>query len=322
MKIKAVFRDDHVEYNPQIRPGVKNHGGGVPTKISAIRKALPDIEIAPSIGDGADVNIVCPLWFEYDKDPVNRRIDQYKSARGTKVLLCSDVSLLRFIGEERQELLDYTDVVACDSDYLTNLFKPLIPDTVTLTEPIDCDEIKPLKKNNFIFSMSQVSVHKNIDFVISVFEELIPKKNVSTMFIGSKNLWGKSHDKGSGRLQSNLSRICDRYIPSANRKEVAEHVGSAWGYISDTKYDTFCFSLAEAMLAGCWCFCGTHPLYNGRKGLIRISSADEAVVKIGEYLAKKKDLGINEEARQYVIDNYSLDVFRGQLKEIIGNAGF
>ena len=317
MKITGIFRSDHAAYDANKRPGKDNSGGGVSVKITALRKISPDIYITGKLSEAGEVNIVCPLIFDIASNPFNQLIDEYKAISGLKILLSSDVSLLRMTGEERNAILDATDVVACDSDYLVNLLKPVIPNAVTLTEPVDTDAIVPLPKDNFIFSMSQLATYKNIDLIIDVFTKLI-ESPINTKFIGSANTWGGDANKEDLKLQRALRAVTDAHIESANRAEVAQHVGTAWGYISDTKYDTFCFSLAEAMCAGCWCFCGTHPLYDDREGLFRFKTADEVVDSINIAYEMPAEGKINEEARQHVIDNYSFAVFKRQFTDILG----
>ena len=320
MKIVGIFRHDQSVYDPNKKPGKGNSGGGVSVKIAAMRKIIPNIHITSELSEAGEINIICPLVFDIASNPFNALIDQYKAISGLKILLSSDVSLLRITGEERNAILDATDVVACDSDYLVNLLKPIIPNAVVLTEPVDTDAIIPLPKDDFIFSMSQLTIYKNIDLIIDVFTKLAGSP-IKTKFIGGVDTWGSIVNDGDLNLQKNLRSVTDVHIMNANRDEVAQHVGSAWGYISDTKYDTMCFSLAEAMCAGCQCFCGTHPLYDDREGLFRFETADEAVDLIRKTYEHKDHFGINEEARQYVIDNFSFSVFKRQLTEIIGKGG-
>ena len=83
-----------------------------------------------------------------------------------------------------------------------------------------------------------------------------------------------------------------------------------------TGYDSFCYAMIEFMLAGAWLFCGRHLIYDERP-CFRFETVDQAVELI-KWAFEELRGKINEEGRQYVIDNYSLKVFRNQLKEIVG----
>ena len=120
----------------------------------------------------------------------------------------------------------------------------------------------------------------------------------------------------ASRLDRQLSLVCDWRATNVVRSEIPELIGPAWGYVADSRYDSFCYAMIEAMLAGCWLFCGKHLVYDERP-CIRFESAEDAIEKISATL-DDKGMEINHEARQYVIDNYSLQVFRRQLTDIMG----
>jgi len=124
--------------------------------------------------------------------------------------------------------------------------------------------------------------------------------------------------KPNAKLDNALASVCDWIQPSLSRRQVADELAVTWGYVADTRYDSFCYAMVEAMLAGCWCFCGSHLIYDERP-CFRFDTPDEAVILIERALEHFQAGDINEEGRQFVIDNYSLSVFRNQFKEIVGS---
>ena len=318
-----------MRFDPAKRPSLNNPGGGVSTKLVNLQRAIPDITLTSKLEDCGDIIICESLWFNGGAndgkigtgDAFAARVSAYAKSESYKVLWMSDVECLRWTGEERAAIFAASDVVAANSIYMRDALKSYLPDIALLTDPVDTSQIAPLKKEKSIFSMSQVTAEKNIDTIIDCFDQLGECTDLKRGFVGSSGLWGLTTDEEAGqRFDAELRRCTDWLVPAASRAEVSEIAGKAWGFITDSGYDTFNYALVETMLAGCWCFCGRHPVFDGRP-VIRFESALDASGKIKDTIEQQKwsqGLPVNEEARQFVIDNYSLRVFRRQFEEVVG----
>ena len=141
------------------------------------------------------------------------------------------------------------------------------------------------------------------------------------MFIGSNNVWGldpENLNPEHKELDDALATICDIVVPLATPQQIRTLTHQSWGYVADTRFDTFCYAMIEAMLAGCWTFTGNHLIYDERPGE-RFESPDEAVDVIMARFATHGDKACMENV-EYVRDNYSLDVFKKQFMGIVGKS--
>lgn len=315
--ITAVFRSDHCNFNERLPPSDKNPGGGVCIKLLNLKLAIPSIKVVSEIYGAGMVSLVESLWFSGGGfEDFDNRIKQYEANTSYKILWTSDVEFARWDGQYRDRIFNATDVVAANSPYMLQMLRSFMPNVVLLTDPIDINFIEPDKKLPYLFGMSNIAIEKNIDSIIEIYKSLPLELGLQKGFIGSADIWGLDiRNKVALQLGKELAKSCDWHIPNATRLQVVKKVSRCWGFVSDTAYDTFSYSMVEAMLAGCWCFCGQHPIFDDRP-VIRFDTPADAVEKISTQL--DKGMTINEEARQYVIDHYSLAVFRSQFKEILG----
>ena len=320
LSISATFRSDHTKFVPTLPPSRRNPGGGVATKLLFLKAALPNIKVVTEIAQAESINITESLWFseKVEGDSFESRLKRYEASNAFKILWTSDMEFARWNGHEREAIFNASDVIAGNSNYMVNILKAFVPAARLLTDPVDTSSIEPVTpKKRQIFGMSNVGIEKNIDAIIDIFGLIPEELELERFFVGSASVWGLDTRKSvSSILENRLSEVCDWRITNATRQEVRDVVGPALAYVADSKYDTFCYAMIEAMLAGCWLFCGKHLIYNERP-CIRFTDPVDAVVKISEKLGEV-GLQVNEEARQYVIDNYSLSVFRRQLADIIG----
>ena len=320
LQISGVFRSDHVNHNPLIPPSHKNPGGGVASKVLYLKAALPMISMKPDILQADSIAIVEPLWFTEDveDDTFDARVERFAASKSFKILWTSDLEFAKWNGQDRERIFDASDVIAGNSKYMVNLLKAFAPNVRLLTDPVDTSSIVPVTpKKRQIFGMSNVAIEKNIDAIIDIFGLIPEELMLERFYIGNANVWGLDIRKSvSVVLENRLTGVCDRRVVNATRQQVNDAVSPAWAYVADSRYDSFCYAMIEAMLAGCWLFCGKHLIYNERP-CIRFTDPFDAVTKISEKL-DEVGLQVNEEARQYAIDNYSLSVFRRQLGDVIG----
>lgn len=320
MQIVGLFREDHLKNNPALPPSKKNPGGGVVTKVENLKLAVPSIELVDDALNMKDINIVESLWFSGggDNDSFEQRMERYCQSKGFKIMWTSDVQFLHWRGEHRERIFDATNVIAGNSLFMQNLLAAYTPEPAYLTDPVDIDFVRPASaKEPVIFGISNIIPEKNVQAITNIYRELPTDLPFEKGFIGSSDNWGLSIKLNvSKQLENDLFSLCDWTIPHATRAEVRNKVASAWCYVADSKYDTFCYGMIEAMLAGCWTVVGNHPIYRERPCL-RFNTTAEAVELIVNKWNERG--GVNEGGRQFVIDHYSLDVFRRQLKTIIGD---
>ena len=321
LEISGLFRADAVGFKADEPPSVDNPGGGLAVKALNYKKAVPALRLTSDISICGAITICEPLWFTGNnpsQEEYQERLMAYEDLNSFKVLITSDVELLRMPGEARDRIIDASDVVCGNSPYMIGVLRAFVSsDKLTLlTDPVDVDSVSIDDKEPVIFGMSQVNIQKNIDSIIDIFG-LMSDTELETLFIGSASVWGlKEISEESKRLENELEKVCGRVVTNATRSEVSNTVGKAWAYVADTRYDTFCYAMVEAMLAGCHCFCGDHLIYDGRP-VVRFTDAEGAVDQIFKVYSEH-GLEPNPAMRQFVIDNYSLKVFREQLTEIIG----
>ena len=323
LRLTATFREDAVNHNPLAPPSETNPGGGVAQKARQLQLALPRLEFLPYLSQAGDIHMMEQLWFtrgNLSEELMMKRIEEYTECPAFKLLWTSDLECLRWRGVEREAIFDATDVICGNSKYMVNILRTYAPahKVALLTDCIDTNSITPLVKKKQIFGMSNVIIEKNIDAIVSIYQEL--KQNEVQLqlgYIGSSKVWGiPIRDSESRRLEMELANICDWVIEQANRPQVSQLCGESWGFVVDSRFDSFCYALMEALLGGCWAFCGNHKIYDDLP-VIRFSTTDEAVLKIMDKC--NGDLShINAEGRQFVHDNFSLDVFRRQFLQIVG----
>ena len=340
MKIAAasLFRNEVLDFNPKSVMNKDNPGGGLSIKAYNLEKAVANIHILSDINEASKypIIIVEPHWFvdiPSDADFSERfkeKVNHYKSLSALKILWTSDLLFGNFTGDERQSILEGTDVFAGNSPHMVQMLKSYIHDSyhdkiMLLTDPIDGSDITPLDNpdeiKKYIYACGQASIEKGIEDIIEIFD----RTTFKTVYIGNPNTWGCSprYTARLTELYETLKSTADYVIPAANRDTVKQIARNAWGYVNASRYESFSYACAEAMSSSTFCFCGIHPVFNDRP-VFRFETPLQAVELI-EQTFEKYGKTLYEPAREYVLEHYSYDMFRKQLHNIIGegiNYGF
>ena len=323
-KITALYRTIDTEADKSRPAGMDNNGGGTTTKIYHMTRALPALEIINDIKDAGIVSIAEILWFHGEgPDHIQQRVDAWSKLDAFKILMTSDVELFRLNGALREQIIDGSDVIACLTDYVLQLFRHFTPKAEVLYDPIDIDMFKPLPKHREIYSAGQITVEKNVQMIAEIFGKIPEKSDLKKTYIGSRHLWaGNSRPEVSAKLEADLSEVCNHLESEIPYTAIPERIGGIWGYVADTRYDFSSYSMTEAMACGCWIFTGRHLMYDERPGK-RFKTSEKAAKQVLKQLEKTPPESgvINEEARQFVVDQNSYDSFRKQFKHIIGGIG-
>ena len=317
MKITLLGRSFEVSHNFSRPPSVKNPGGGVVTKMRYIKKAIPRIEIISDIEKAGAISFTECLWF-LDKYGIGlyESVKAYKALQSFKILLISDPSFCRMEGSYRDDIFNSTDIILVSSEYTRDWISACAPRKKIrfIGDPIDMNDFNPQRgKSNSIVGCSKISHSKNIPAIIDIYSAL--PKRIEKGYIGGWDLWGDNADVDKG-LAKKLCSVSDWVVSNAVASEVSDIYSGAKAYISDSKYDTYCYAMVEAMASGMWCFLGNHPLFDSVPHAFRFSTVDEAAEII---TSKMREIsGSCEESVQFVSDNYSLDVYRKKISDMIG----
>ena len=332
LQVTGLFRKDAYTHNFMRPPSKDNPGGGLAKKTQQLARALPNIKFTNCITELADITIMESLWLSGFKVPEERREEKkvfrnmmierataYANYQGYKILWTSDIESLRWDGEIREMIYDASDVIACNSPYMVDLLSVYAPiDKIALlTDPVDTRFINQREKTKTIYACSQIIIEKGIDEIIYLFDKM-SDTDFERIFIGGTTVWGlEIKPTSTVRLDNALESICDKRNKAATQAEVAEIADDAYIFLSFAKFESFGYAMIEALLAGCWIFCGDHLVYQDRP--VRwFSDIEAAWTALNDFITEANLSKINEEGRQFVIDNYSLPVFREQFLNIVG----
>lgn len=322
MIISALYRKNDLLGDTRTPSSRDNPGGGVVSKVYHLQEALPKTHLTNNIEEAGPICIAEALWFteEGDLEKTEQRVDAFAKLNALKILWLSDVEVLRMQGYLREQLFDAADAIGTLSLYSQKLTEAYTNKATLLYDPLDIDMFKPGAKHRELFGIGHISLEKNIESLANIFGAIPAESELTTTYIGSRNTWGLNHrDTHSQLLETELYESCDNLETQLPRHEIARRMAGYWGYLGDTRYDFSSYSMMEAMLCGCWLFCGRHLMYNERP-CIRFSTTEEAVELIVAQLeTHPPESGVvNEAARQFIVERNSYDAFRSQLKNIIG----
>lgn len=329
MKLTALFREDAINHNRNQGPSAKNPGGGLATKCYYLQRALPQIRWVTDVEDIGKVSLIDVLYFSGGNtlEEKERRIDAYRKQDGFKILWTSDFEIFRWLPEHRSAILDKTDIIAANSPFMLQLLEKYFDymPVCLLTDCIDTEINNAFAtREPIIYACSQILLEKGIDQIISLYKGISTgtqkERTLNRMFAGSSSTWGISiKDQVSFDLELDLEQICDLQWSMPNT-EVQQLAQKAWIYVSFAKFETFGYAMVEAMLGGCTIFCTPHLAYKERidAGVaIQVADAHDCRHKLKAFLEENQPTR-NDAAIQFVHENYSLDVFRKQFKEIVG----
>lgn len=328
LKVTGLFRQSAIDHDRSQPPGKDNPGGGLAKKIHQLSLALPNIQMVSNLSHLGDITIMEPhslTDFELPEgrdffEMLKERAEMFAKYPGYKILWTSDVELFRFEGVIREMLVDGADIVAGNSQYMVDLLSAYVdPNKLALlTDPVDHKAVTPGVKEPIIYGCSQVIVEKGISELVALYKEL-EGVGLERHFVGSVNTWGvELKETVSCRLEKALGAVCDKHTKSIAANDMPSFASNAWCFTSFAGYESFGYAMIEALLAGCWVFCGDHPVYRDRP-VKWFSSPVDASLAIMDFVAEHDLQDINEEGRNFVIDNYALSVFRDQFRQIVGS---
>ena len=327
LSLTALFRRDATQFDPKRGASRENSGGGLAMKAQQLQLALPALEFVPYLTQAGSVHITECLWFtggtDFSEDVMWERIEGYKKIDAYKILWMSDLECLRWSGAERYSVFEASDVVAVNSPYMHDILSAYVPPSklALLTDPMDTEWVVPGRKTRTLYACSQVILEKGIADIVAIFNAL-RDTDVESLFIGSPETWGlELKPQVSHRLDREVSAVADRRIKFGKRSDVRTAAQQSWLFASFARFESFGYAMVEALLGGCWVFCINHRVYRDRP-VHAFEDVTACIGTLGEFIKTRSESTVNEAGRQFVIDNYSLSVFRRQFMDIVGRRNF
>ena len=321
-QLSALYRENDINHDVLQPCSRDNQGGGVAIQAWHLKRAIPSINMVFDVGAVPDgICLTEALWLTSAQD-LEAHIERWAKLPALKILINNDVSILRFNRAITEQILDAADVLVTTSKYAQQMLSFFGKEIHLLYDPLDIDMFIPAVKSRSIYSAGQICYNKNPKMVADIFNLLPASVQLEKNYIGSASIWGEGNDDAK-TLQAELEAAADNLFDKVSYINTPFYYRSQWGCAMDSCYDFSSFCMMEAMLCGCWIFAGQHVLYDERP-VLRFSTAEEAIELIIKQLEETPPDagGVNEEARQHIVDRNSYDRFRANLTELIGHLYF
>ena len=324
--LTALFRQDSISYKDSEGPTSKNPGGGLSTKKKYLQQALPKCDFVNAPSAFGKIAIVDVLYFSGggSRETFDERIEKYTQAKDTlKILWTSDFEIFRWLPEDAEKILDATDVIGANSPYMFQLLSYFKTPVALLTDPINTDvKVGKKQRKRVIYSCSHIILEKGIQDVINLYQALTEAEtDIQTVFIGSSETWGLGQDNlVAFDLEIDISEVANLHKESLpNPKVITDYANQAWCYISFARFETFGYGLVEALRGGCHVFASRHGAYQDKinAGVVIPLTPNTAYETIASFIEHTEPTR-NDAGIQFVRDMHSFDVFRKQLRDIIG----
>lgn len=326
---------DFIGYHPNFPVTSSHPTGGMSTKMSSVSVAL-DCDIVTSLAELSDDEkqsnlIVEPLGVKAPRNTPKelelggdyqalrsiemRRIHAINEYPGKKILLCSEMELLRWPNYIRQEMLyAINDKVFASCEYQQSLFKTINVESEVIYEPVNEYLYSPHTKiPNQVVAIGSPKYIKNTRFIIDVFRELQGTK-FKTVYVGSPVGWaGKVNRKAEVEydfsLHNELVEVCDVHYDASPGTFVAKILAQSEFYLNFAYHEVCCRTAMEALLAGCKVIGGKHPLWEEYPVLGQADSVDECI----EILESSDPEA--ESNREWAVEQFGFERFVSQIKE-------
>ena len=269
--------------------------------------------------------LVEPLFFkphmhlDEDRSPVAARIDALRAYEGRKILLCSEMEVLRWSGSHRENILEMMDLVLASCEYQRSLMEACgVKVDGVVYEPVNEDLFYPVEKENMVVAVGSTNHVKNIEAIIKVFEGLEggPYKRV---FIGSPIVWGSMaglrYDPTFEWMMDRyyrLQELSDEFYHASPATLVSYMLSKARYYLNFAYHEVCCRTAMEALLSGTGVLAGMHPVFK-----------EYPVVASGLMPDACVDLILEERpgepvgARKWALENVSYSAFSKSVKRLI-----
>lgn len=325
---------DFIGYHPNFPVTSSHPTGGMSTKMSSVSVALDcevitdltgltrdekyaDLIVEP-LGIKAPRNVPEELEFGGDYQKLRSiemdRIQTIKEYPGRKILLCSEMELLRWPNYIRQEMLSaVNNKVYASCKYQRNLFKSVGVTSKVIYEPVNEHLYTPNTKiPNQVVAVGSPKHIKNTKLITEVFKGLEGTK-FKRVYVGSPVGWsGKMHRKAEVahdlKLYDELKKVCDVHHQASPGTFVARILGESAYYLNFAYHEVCCRTAMEALLAGCKVIGGKHPLWEEYPVLGQAGSVEDCI----EFLRSDNE----ETHREWSVNNFGYKRFVSKIKEV------
>lgn len=333
---------DFVGYHPNFPVTGSHPTGGMSTKMAAVEIALgcqtvTDLKALPKDTASADL-IVEPLAIKAPRnvpeelehggdwqklrDIERGRIAEVANYPGRKILLCSEMEILRWPGAMRREVVKAVEAKVFASCYYQQALMSAVGiQSDVIYEPINEYLYYPgVKRYRQVVAIGSVKHIKNIEMVIEVFRKL-EGTDFHRVYIGSPNVWGgKVHRQREAErdmeLYDALLDVCDEHHDASPGTFIARVLAEAEFYLNFAYHEVCCRTAMEALMAGCGVIGGPHPLWKEYPALAQVESADACLAVLEKHTG---DESIAENMRAWAVKNFGFARFQKHIQGVFEN---
>ena len=324
---------DFIGYRPNFPATASQPKGGVSTKMASIRSALgckivtqvddiqgtPDLIIEP-LGIKAPRNV--PEEIHHNGWEHLREIEMGRAAglteyEGNKILLCSELEVLRWPEELRQYVLQAVgDSVYASCYYQSSLFNSIGIDSKVIYEPVNEKMFYPTHKRlKTVVAIGSVKHIKGISHIIDIFKAL-EGTGFQRIYIGDIQSWGAvvsnpQEIQTDFQHYEELMKVCDEYYPTSPATFVAKTLSECEFFLNFAYHETCCRTAMEAILSGCGVIGGQHPLWNEYPVIAQVKTATDAI----NVMEKNTGAVDINNLRDWGVQNFGLPRFRQQIED-------
>lgn len=269
-----------LDFQANTLPSFSHQVNGMSTKTNAVKHAL-DCKVVSNIKDLENISgnlLIEPLFFKShpeelatdDTATFEERLAAIRAYTGRKMLLCSEMTPLRWSGKKKEAIISEMAFVFSSCRYQAGLLEATgISVDKVVYEPTNAHLFFPAdRKENWVVAIGSTIHVKNIDAILKIFEGLADVPDIQTVFIGSPIVWGnitfmkrEKHFEQTFKSLEKIKAIADIYYPASAQAFVAYILSKAKYYLNFAYHETCCRTAMEAMLSGVGILAGKHPLF-------------------------------------------------------------
>ena len=296
-------------------PSFRCQVNGMSTKTNAVKHAL-GCEVLSDIKQLENLDIgdifIEPLFFKEQTDAeFEACTDILKDWQARKVLLCSEMEPLRWVGEKASRIVETVDAVYASCWFQKNLMDVIdINAADVVYEPVNEHLFFPGVKQDWVVAIGSPTQVKNVDALIKIFSGL-EGTGLKRIYIGGPIVWGKitgmKNESAFDYIMKKheaLKAVSDVYYPPSPQTRIAYVLSQAKYYLNFAYHETCCRTAMEAMLSGVGILAGKHPLFREYPCVASGLSPDECI----EQLKTLPEVSV-EQTRQWALENVSYSAF-------------
>ncbi len=311
----------------------RNSGGGMMPNINARSTALATrykVNLTNNVSElSSDFCLVECLWFAQAWNPnvseaeLNaqyvKRVDALCQTKSTKVLVCTELQILRLPWWVRGKINHYFAGIVVNSKSLWDIIVALDMTPIGyLNDAIDPYLFRPGKKTMSVIFLGALKHIKNPYTIFDVFHKL-EGTGIERICIGSAAIWSNEKKVEDAELGKEIKACTDVWIPNASYVKTAYHISSVSIGINDTWHDVSSRSNQEELMAGIVSVGGRHEVFKERPGIHGLETADQFVQAIHQLTEgyTRIPYELCAASREWAKKHLSTDAFLRQFDEII-----